>query len=899
MTPNLRILLATTLASCLTAGQAFADAQTNEQRACLNKVGGTGVKHAATQGKLDVSCLKAAGKDQLALGQTPESCLTDDDSGKVAGAATKLGEADADKCQAAPEQLPDFGYTGAERIELAGRTAEVGLARDLLGKLDRTSIDGTADTDAKKAAGCQASALKAATKYAATLRKNFNSCATQGLADQTIQDATVLSACVAVAKADPAGKAAKARDKILTLVQKKCAAAALTDAFLGGTGECGIHTGSSADFADCVAEAVNCRSCWYLNLTGGLTVDCDDYDDGLDNASCPAPVSGDLFVVASSAEPDETPGSPSVVVTNPELIEQFGGAGFSLNNAWYTRWQMAGTTGPPDAIFIAVAGFGGDANNFKLMAEDLIPKVLVEHDLVLEVWGFHRRTNQLEDRAGAMVADALGDPLVALDWYYGDDLGLTLDPALVAGPNRRANFYNTSSDIPFIANFTAHVNSKDIDTVVEAAHTIVANGNVFLGGHSAGTGFAARYAATDFDEGVGVEAGFSKLRGVVLLEGGGGSTTGAPLTGDSIDRIIAKADGGLFAAVRDNAPRCVDETPCTIATEAVDCVSATPPKCTEPVAAYSAVFGLSPQVGAASEPGAIQGRTDPDGGQVILQVDQGSGSAVDLVPELALLGLLSDCTVQGLLGSFLDDDGFVAGLSPAVATSIGGPGPVVGGLLTWQDITEGPLPPALTPDNGPPPTSLPAVRWGVEQELVNVTRYGTTFVHADANASDWYYSSSGLTVTNAPGRCVTSTCTVGNVGAACATNTDCAQSISLDSSAVSATRPDIVNLTQAAAIDIPVICLGGSNGLTPVPGNYVAFAQSVGTCTAPSCDGSTARVVDAATPNPAFPTFGDVSGGFEVHITEGFAHNDITSSEDVPGNNVLGPLGDFLARNVQ
>jgi pimeloyl-ACP methyl ester carboxylesterase len=719
------------------------------------------------------------------------------------------------------------------------------------------------------------------------------------LAAETIQDDTALAACIATAKSDPNGKAQKSRDKILTLIGKKCPSATMADAFLGGTGRCGIHTATAADFSDCVAEAVNCRSCWYLKLANGLASDCDDYDDGLGNASCPAPVVGDLFIVPSSAEPAETPGSPGVVVSNPELIEQFGGASFSLNNVWYTRWRMAGTTDAPDAILIAIAGFGGDANNFKIMAEDLIPKVLTDHGLLIELWGFHRRSNQLEDRAGSILADALGDPLVALDWYYGDDLGLALHPALVAGPNRRANFYNTSSDIPFLANFTAHVNSKDIDAVVEAAHAEVAGGNVFLGGHSAGTGFTARYAATDLDEGPGVEAGFSKLRGLVLFEGGGGSTAGPPLTPDSIDRIVAKADGGLFAAVRDNAPRCTDGTPCTIATEAIDCAGATPPKCTEPVAAYSAVFGLSPQVGAASEPGAIQGRADPDGGQVILQVDQGAGSAVDLVPELSLLGLLADSTVQGLLGTFLDDDGFVAGLSPAVATSVGGPGPVVGGLVTWQDITEGPLPPALTPDNGPPPVSLPATRWGVEQELVSLTRYGTTFLHADANASDWYYSSSGLSVTSAPGRCVATTCTVGNVGASCAANADCAQTINLDSSAVSATRPDIVNLTQAAAIDIPVICFGGSNGLTPVPGNYVAFGESLATCASPSCDGSTARVVDSAVPNPAFPTLGDVSGGFEVHISEGLAHNDITSSEDVPGNNVLGPLAEFIARNVQ
>jgi hypothetical protein len=36
-----------------------------------------------------------------------------------------------------------------------------------------------------------------------------------------------------------------------------------------------------------------------------------------------------------------------------------------------------------------------------------------------------------------------------------------------------------------------------------------------------------------------------------------------------------------------------------------------------------------------------------------------------------------------------------------------------------------------------------------------------------------------------------------------------------------------------------------------------------------------------------------------VHISEGFAHNDVVTAEDMPGNQVLAPLSDFLARNLQ
>src|SRR6185369_10819667 len=132
----------------------------------------------------------------------------------------------------------------------------------------------------------------------------------------------------------------------------------------------------------------------------------------------------------------------------------------------------------------------------------------------------------------------------------------------------------------------------------------------------------------------------------------------------------------------------------------------------------------------------------------------------------------------------------------------------------------------------------------------------------------------------------------------CATNGDCSQSINLDSSALSATRPDIANLTQAPNINVPVINFGGSNGLTPVPGLYTAFGQSIATCTAPSCNGSTPRVVDAAVPNPAFPTFGGIAGGFEVYISEGYAHVDVITAEDTEDNLIPERLDDFLERNL-
>ena len=633
--------------------------------------------------------------------------------------------------------------------------------------------------------------------------------------------------------------------------------------------------------------------------------------------ACAVLVVQETVNIPSGAQPANTPGTPGVTVTNPKLLAQFGGGSFSLNNARYTRHFLAGPAQQPDAILVLVPGFEGGAADFRILAQNLIARAK-DAGLVLEVWAFDRRTNQLEDSAGLEIAEEFLSPEIALDWLYGGELALPLDPLLAAGPNRRAVFYDTQADLPFMASWTNLVFSRDIDAVVTAARAAARNQNVFLGGHSAGTGFTARYAATDFNlTGVGpADPGYAKLRGLVLLEGGGGSTGGAFLSADTLDRIEAKFDGGLFGAVRDNAARCVDGvTACTIATEATDCTGQVPPKCTPAAASYAVVPGiLNPRILTAGEVSGLQSALDPDGGENIIRVDQGApgNNAVAKVPDLATLSALPRATAEGGLGEFLDDDGLVASIAPFVATSLGGPGPVVNGVMTWLDITEAsfppcvvlppPAPPCLAPNNGPPPTTLtsPSPKWGQEKEVTRMDRMAINFYKGGTNFTDVYYPAAGPSVTSVSGVCTSGTCTAGNVGALCSVDADCSQSVNLDSSALSIGRGrrDIENLTQAANINIPVIAFGGTNGLATVPGVYSAFGVSIGACTAPSCDG-TPRVVDRLNPNPAFPTFGGVGGGFEVVMAEGFAHLDVVTAEDNADNPIPAALLAFLQRNIQ
>src|SRR5512143_409076 len=173
--------------------------------------------------------------------------------------------------------------------------------------------------------------------------------------------------------------------------------------------------------------------CSTFDQNGDEQVTIDELTAGVATAlsSCPAAPAIEFATidVASPAAPADTPGSPGVVVGNAKLLTQFG-AGADLNFARYTRFHFDDGGTRPDALLILVPGFEAGANTFKILAENLLRRARRETQLVVEVWAYDRRSNQLEDTAGLDVAEQLADPQVALDWLYGGELGLALDPAL-------------------------------------------------------------------------------------------------------------------------------------------------------------------------------------------------------------------------------------------------------------------------------------------------------------------------------------------------------------------------------------------------------------------------------------------------------------------------------------
>lgn len=563
--------------------------------------------------------------------------------------------------------------------------------------------------------------------------------------------------------------------------------------------------------------------------------------------------------LASAAKARMTPGTPGVTVASDSaLARQFGGTAVDLNRVRYTRYQLASQADRrPDAVLVAMPGTLAASHSYLILAETLMQRMAREHGLVVEVWGVDRRSVLLQDMEGLQIAERERDPALALDFLFGGELGLTRDARLP----RRAVFHE-SADLAFMAHWTPHVHSVDLDAIVEAARRVARDGNVFLGGHSAGTGFAARYAATDFSPAgsTAAQPGYAKLRGLVLFEGQGGGLAPTP-TAAQLDAVIAAADGGLYNAVRSGT-----------------------------AAAFAAGQGITPRTNASTEitgmqisfEGALNGR------QSLLQADQRGVAGNSVYNKVAgFTPRPFGVTAGAGLGSFMDDDNLQR--TAFYSISMGALGPArADGLRTWIDSDE-PQPAAALRNFGPMYETMASAAlapWGQEVEATRFKRFTAALYAGETTWSDWYYPSSGLLIANAA--------------------TGGGANLGLDTSALSLPtaqggrgRPDIANQTQARRIDIPVIAFGGSNGLTPVPGVWRAFAEAIAPCAAPSCKPGTPRTPPGQPALAAARSYGGVAGGFEVHISEGYTHVDVLTAEDGPGNRVVAPLAAFIARNLR
>jgi hypothetical protein len=270
-----------------------AEKQSKAQRRCLNGLAEAGAAVARAQAHDAGACLHAFARGRTrrlgrdAQARTAEACLTNDVDGSVARALMQTLERDARRCQARPEQLPDFAYRGAGPVNGAARSQTAALAEDLFGpELDAVLVSKDV---APTAAACQKAVVEASGEVlesGARLAVRSKRRALRGASHDAVQSAAELELALLDDFArDRRGRLTRARARLQRELGERCAGAESPLATLFP----GVCSGAAdlAALADCADRAALCRLCQAQNAMDGLALDCDLFDDGVPDQSCP------------------------------------------------------------------------------------------------------------------------------------------------------------------------------------------------------------------------------------------------------------------------------------------------------------------------------------------------------------------------------------------------------------------------------------------------------------------------------------------------------------------------------------------------------------------------------------------------------------------------------------
>lgn len=265
--------------------------QTTVQQTCINAINRSASEIAKARIRANGDCVRFAARGQLGrLDGVPEddvtvsACFASGLPRRIQRAFDGLVRTDARRCGIRHDSLPDFGYTSAATVETAGLRAAADLAASLWGDDPDTAI-----------------VRSASDPSGALCQKNV------GAAVQRLYDGIWRRALDGKRRAlrgrilSPARNATELGEKILGYVDgdtrsiprlvsslgreigRSCDPSAIPALFPGACGPSG-----AAGFAACMRERARCHFCRQLEASDGLRLDCDAWDDGDANGSCPS-----------------------------------------------------------------------------------------------------------------------------------------------------------------------------------------------------------------------------------------------------------------------------------------------------------------------------------------------------------------------------------------------------------------------------------------------------------------------------------------------------------------------------------------------------------------------------------------------------------------------------------
>lgn len=245
--------------------------QSRQQKSCIKLLNSAGSLVALTAGKVALGCLQNA---QHGTVPDAQSCLENDPSGRLDKGRNKTTKAHDRACSVPP----DFSESNVATINAAAIDESAALVADIFG--GDLGAAAASSTTAAADAKCQKVVLKGYEKLAAAMRREFILCKSVGLDNDTIRSSASLEGCLDAITADGHGKVLAARTRLAGAIQDRCAGANLAVVF---PGDCG----AAPDLTTCISERVRCRTCRAFNGIDHLTRDCDLFDDGNADSSCP------------------------------------------------------------------------------------------------------------------------------------------------------------------------------------------------------------------------------------------------------------------------------------------------------------------------------------------------------------------------------------------------------------------------------------------------------------------------------------------------------------------------------------------------------------------------------------------------------------------------------------
>jgi cysteine-rich repeat protein len=249
-----------------------------DQQKCVNEVNKQAAKIAKTQNKESTKCLKDKSKGKVA---DFDACLIGDLKGKVQKAKDKAAAGQGKKCNQA--DLPTFGFIDdIAGVQASAMNGPIALDAVLFGSPGDGAIAPKSD---KVGSQCQGIVLKSATKVYDTIWSELNKSKKQAIkGTKNVTAATNDDELTAALRGTftTSKKLAKAVQKLNDKPVKKCEGGNPATLFPGDCTNAQI-----GDVLTCVTQQTTCLACTSYNEVDGVSIDCDQVDDGLMNASCP------------------------------------------------------------------------------------------------------------------------------------------------------------------------------------------------------------------------------------------------------------------------------------------------------------------------------------------------------------------------------------------------------------------------------------------------------------------------------------------------------------------------------------------------------------------------------------------------------------------------------------